>query len=178
MKKEVIVASQCGAVLGKFILTIERNPVDPNYSRDVTESKLRTSIPIYLYSIRPIQVKKTEIVETANNGRFVEYNGDPTLRIPLITNEEIDKLIPKPNAESVRKAIGKYETSSEKTIFIDYPALTKEVMALNKESSMILTNFINKQMNFVKTLEDANSNELAACKSAMSDEGIDISNLF
>lgn len=178
MKQEVLVASKCGAVLGKYILTIQRNPVDPNYSRDVQENKLRTSIPIYLYSINPILVKKTEIVETANNGRFVEYNGDPTLRIPLITNDEIDKLIPKPCADSVRKAIAKYENTNERTIFIDYPALTKEVMALNQESHAQLTNFINKLLSFGKTLKDANEAELSACKVAMADEGIDVSNLF
>lgn len=178
MKQEVLLASQCGAVLGKFILVVERNPVDPDYSRKVTENRLRTSSPIYLYSIKPILVNQTKIVETANNGKFVEYNEDPTLRIPLITSEEINKLIPKPSAETVRAAIAKFETTKQKTIFIDYPSLTKEIAALNAESEAILTAFTNELMKCVKTLRDATAAEISACKSAMEDEGIDVSSIL
>lgn len=178
MKAEVILASQCGASLGKYILTVERNPVDLDYSRKVTENKLRTSSPIYLYSIKPQLVEKAEIVNTANNGKFVEYNSDSTLRIPLISGESIDKIIPKPSAESVRTAILKFETSKQKTIFIDYPTLTKEVAALNAESEAILTNFINDLMKHVKTLKDATAAEILACKNAMEDEGIDVSSIL
>ena len=28
-------AAQCGATLGKYILVVERNPVDTNYSEDI-----------------------------------------------------------------------------------------------------------------------------------------------
>lgn len=178
MKNEILLASRCGSSLGKFILTIERNPVDPDYSRKVTENKLRTSSPIYLYSIQPIRVSSVRIVETANHGKFAEYNEDPTLRIPLISGEEVDKLIPKPNADSVRQAINKFETSKQKTIFIDYPALVKEVAALNNESEAILTNFINELMKNVKTLREATNTEIAACKNAMEDEGIDVSSIL
>lgn len=174
MKAEVLLASQCGATLGKFILTVERNPVDVNYSRKVTENQLRTSVPIYLYSIKPIFVEATKIVNTANNGKFVEYNGDATLRIPLATGEEIDKLIPRPTADSVRIAINNYETMKKKTIFIDYPLLVKEVIALNNESENTLNMFVNELMSNVKTLRDATMTEIAACKSAMEDEGIDV----
>lgn len=178
MKTEIILASQCGAALGKFVLTVERNPVDPDYSRKVAENKLRTSSPIYMYSIKPIKVKNAEIVETTNGGKFVEYNNDATLRIPLISGDTIDKVIPKPSADSVRVAINKYETTKQKTIFIDYPALVKEVAALNNESEAILTAFVNEMMKYVKTLRDATSTEIAACKSAMEDEGIDVSSIL
>lgn len=178
MKTEVILASQCGASLGKYVLVVDRNPVDPDYSRKVTENKLRPSQPIYLYSIRPIQVKNAQIVETTNGGKFVEYNNDATLRIPLISGDTIDKVIPKPSADSVRMAINKFETTKQKTIFIDYINLVKEVTALNNESNAILTAFVSEQMKFVKTLNDANATEIAACKSAMEDEGVDVSSIL
>ena len=178
MKNEVILASMCGAVLGKFILTVERNPVDPDYSKKVTENKLRTSSPIYLYSIKPVKVEMAKIVESANGGKFVEYNGDASLRIPLITNEPVEKVIPKPNADSVRNALIKYETSKTPTIFIDYPQLVKEVKALNRESQEILDKFVNELIKYSKTLQDANNIEEASCKNAMEAEGVDVSSLF
>lgn len=178
MKNEVILASDCGAVLGKHVLTVERNPVDPGYSKKVTEGKLRTSSPIYLYSIRPIKVKVAEIVESANGGKYVEYNHDASLRIPLMTNESVDKAMPKPNAESVRDAINKFESNKTKTLFIDYPALVREVKALNKESQAILEAFTTELIKFAKTLQDANNMEEAACKNAMEAEGVDVNSLL
>ena len=109
---------------------------------------------------------------------MVEYNNDATLRIPLIWGDTIDKVIPKPSADSVRTAINKFETTKQKTIFIDYINLVKEVTALNNESNAILTAFVSEQMKFVKTLNDANATEIAACKSAMEDEGVDVSSIL
>lgn len=178
MKPEIILTSNCGATLGKFILVIERNPVDLRYSEKVKNNLLRTSSPIYLYSIKPIRVTNVGIVETANKGKFAEYNNDAALRIPLITGDTIDKLIPKPTADSVREAILKYETNKERIIFIDYPALVKEIAALNKESEDMATSMANELMNNVKSLRDATLTEISACKSAMEDEGVDISSIF
>jgi hypothetical protein len=144
----------------------------------VQDGRLRTSYPIYLYSIEPVKVTKAEIVETANSGRFVQYNGDASLRIPLISNEEFKTLIPAPNAESVRNAINKYEQTKQKTIFIDYVALVKEVAALNAESEAILSNFVNELMQQMKTLKVATNTEIAACKSAMEDEGVDVTGIL
>ena len=119
-----------------------------------------------------------KIVESANGGKFVEYNGDASLRIPLITNEPVQKVRPKPNADSVRNALIKYETSKIKTIFIDYPQLVKEVKALNRESQEILDKFVNELIKYSKTLQDANNIEEASCKNAMEAEGVDVSSLF
>lgn len=178
MDKSVILASQCGATLGKFVLIIEKSSVDPNYSRKVQNNELRTSQQINLYSIKPIKVKVAREVETAEGSRFVEYNDDPKLRLQISGINDITEIIPKPNVENVKNAILRYESTGENTIFIDYPALTKEVVALNKESKAKLTAFINEQMRFIKTFETANDTEIAACKTAMAAEGIDMNNYF
>lgn len=178
MDKTVILASQCGASLGKYILTIEKNSVDPNYSRKVQNNELRTSQQINLYSIKPIKVKMAQEVESAEGTKFVEYNGDSKLRLQISGINDIVDIIPKPNAESVKNAITRFESTGEITIFIDYPQLTKEIVALNMESRAKLTAFVNEQMRFIKTFETANETEIAACKTAMAAEGIEINNYF
>ena len=178
MDKSVILASQCGASLGKYILTIEKNSVDPNYSRKVQNNELRTSQQINLYSIKPIKVKMAQEVESAEGTKFVEYNGDSKLRLQISGINDIADIIPKPNAESVKNAITRFESTGEITIFIDYPQLTIEIVALNMESRAKLTAFVNEQMRFIKTFETANETEIAACKTAMAAEGIEINNYF
>lgn len=178
MKKELILASQCGAILGKWILTVERNSVDPDFSKKVTEGILRTSQPLYLYSIKPIFVEQTKIVESANGVKSVEFNDNPKLRLPLAGIDDITAIIPKATSDAVRKAIIKSEANGETTIFVDYPNLVKEVTALNTESRAILSAFISEQMKFVKTFEDANMAEILACKQKMADEGIDVSKIL
>lgn len=178
MDKSVILASQCGATLGKFILVIKKNSVDPGYSRKVQNNELRLSQQINLYSIEPIKVKVAREVESAEGTKFVEYNDDPKLRLQISGIDDISTIIPKPNAESVKNAVLKFEATGEMTIFIDYPALTKEVVALNTESKSKLATFINEQVKFLKTFESANEAEISACKNAMAAEGIDINNFF
>ena len=95
-----------------------------------------------------------------------------------MTNESVDKAMPKPNAESVRDAINKFESNKTKTLFIDYPALVREVKALNKESQAILEAFTTELIKFAKTLQDANNMEEAACKNAMEAEGVDVNSLL
>lgn len=175
VKNEVILASQCGATLGKYILTVEKNPVDLKYTEKVSSGVLRTSSPIYLYSIKPTRVESIRLVESANGVQSVEFNGDAELRLPLANVSDIDAIIPKPSAKSVKDALNK---SGEKVIFTDYVKLTKEIVALNTESRLALEAFINEQMKFISTFTSANLAEQEACKKAMMDEGMDVSNLF
>ena len=143
-------AAQCGATLGKYILVVERNPVDTNYSEDKKNGALTLSRPIYLYSIRPIEV-------TANI-------------------DDITKVIPVPSASTVKAAIEKYERSNKEeiTIFVDYVKLVPEVMALNRDEKNVLQSFLNAQMKFCGTLAEANELEATACRTRMKELGIDV----
>ena len=85
-------AAQCGATLGKYILVVERNPVDTNYSEDKKNGALTLSRPIYLYSIRPIEVTSVELVESMSNERKVQFNKDPKLRLDIATLTTLLKL--------------------------------------------------------------------------------------
>ena len=87
-------AAQCGATLGKYILVVERNPVDTNYSEDKKNGALTLSRPIYLYSIRPIEVTSVELVESMSNERKVQFNKDPKLRLDIANIDDITKVIP------------------------------------------------------------------------------------
>ena len=64
MNRTKINAAMCGATLGKKILMVLRNPVDPNYSDDKKNDILRLSRPIFLYSIKPVLLldKEKQIV--------------------------------------------------------------------------------------------------------------------
>ena len=105
-------AAQCGATLGKYILVVERNPVDTNYSEDKKNGALTLSRPIYLYSIRPIEVTSVELVESMSNERKVQFNKDPKLRLDIANIDDITKVIPVPSASTVKAAIEKYERSN------------------------------------------------------------------
>lgn len=174
MKTEVNIASQCGATLGKFILVVERNNVDPNYSNKVTNNLVRPSLPFFLYSINPIQVTSVAIVETANNTKRIQFNNDPKLRLPLAGIDDFSAVIPKVNSTTVKDAIKKEELTGEKTIFIDWPSLTKEIEALNTEQQSALSAFVTEQMKFVGTYKDANTKEILACKNAMNSIGVNV----
>lgn len=174
MKTEVNIASQCGATLGKFILVVERNNVDPNYSNKVTNNLVRPSLPFFLYSINPIQVTSVAIVETANNTKRIQFNNDPKLRLPLAGIDDFSAVIPKVNSATVKDAIKKEELTGEKTIFIDWPVLTKEIEALNTEQQSALSAFVTEQMKFVGTYKDANTKEILACKNAMNSIGVSV----
>ena len=111
-------AAQCGATLGKYILVVERNPVDTNYSEDKKNGALTLSRPIYLYSIRPIEVTSVELVESMSNERKVQFNKDPKLRLNIANIDDITKVIPVPSASTVKAAIEKYERSNKEEITI------------------------------------------------------------
>lgn len=169
-------AAACGATLGKKILVVERNPVDPGYSDAKKNGMLCLSRPIFLYSIKPIDVTSVELVSTVNNEQRIEFNHNPQLRLDIANIEDINKVIPVPSAATVKMAIEKYERSNheEVTIFVDYEKLLREVIALNVDEKKTLNNFISQQMKFCGTLAEANETEIAACKVAMKEFGIDI----
>lgn len=176
MNRTIINAAMCGATLGKKILVVERNHADLHYSDAVKNNSLRLSRPIYLYSIKPIDVEKVALVTTANNEIKVEFNDDPKYRLDVANVDDINKIIPKPTAESVRKAVEKYEHSGKEdvTIFTDYVELVKQVTALNIEERKTLEIFLNNQMKICGMLSEANENEKTACKIAMKDLGVDV----
>lgn len=169
-------AAQCGATLGKYILVVERNPVDTNYSEDKKNGALTLSRPIYLYSIRPIEVASVELVESMSNERKVQFNKDPKLRLDIANIDDITKVIPVPSASTVKAAIEKYERSNKEeiTIFVDYVKLVPEVMALNRDEKNVLQSFLNAQMKFCGTLAEANELEATACRTRMKELGIDV----
>lgn len=169
-------AATCGATLGKKILIVERNPVDPNYSEDRKNGKLCLSRPIYLYSIKPIEVTNVALITNMNNETQVEFNGNPQLRLSIANIDDINKVIPVPSAATVRSAIERFERSNheEVTIFTDYEKLLREVIALNVDEKKTLNNFISQQMKFCGTLAEANETETAACKVALKEFGIDL----
>ena len=176
MNRTKINAAMCGATLGKKILMIQRNPVDPNYSDDKKNDVLRLSRPIFLYSIKPIDVTCVELVVTTNNETKVEFNKNPQLRLDVANIDDINKVIPVPSAQTVKSAIERYERSNreEVTIFTDYEKLLREVIALNTEEKKTLNNFIQKQMKFCATLTEANETEITACKVSLKEFGIEV----
>lgn len=176
MNKTKINAAKCGATLGKKILTIKRNPVDPGYSDAVKNDKLRLSRPIFLYSIQAIEVTSVALVTTANNERKIEFNNNAQLRLDIANIDDINKIIPVPTSQSVKRAIERYEQSNgeEITIFLDYEKLLREVTALNLEEKKALNAFITKQAEFLETFSTANEIERTACKMELQEFGISI----
>lgn len=133
------------------------------------------SRPIYLYSIKPIDVSSVELVTTANGEERIEFNREPTLRLDIANVEDINKVIPIPSAATVRAAIEKYERSKEDiTIFVDYEKLLREVIALNLDEKKTYAAWLSYQMKLCGTLAEANEAEIAACKASMKEFGIEI----
>lgn len=178
-KNTIEIASQCGTTLLKYILVVERNPVDAGYTKKKIDGILIPSQPFYRYSIKPIRVTGVSVVESANETPFIVFNKpEDGLRLPLANIDTLEALIPKPSTESVRRAIAKYETDKERIVFTDYMSLWREVDSLNKETLSMMNNFINEQMQLATSLSESNDLELSACKNAMKECGVDYTGIL
>lgn len=169
-------AAFCGAVLGKKICTVKRDPVDLDYNDKKKNDILRLSRPIYKYAIESHDITSVRLITTANNEKKVEFNENPKLRLSIANIEDINQIVPVPSAKTVSQAISKFERSNgeELTIFFDMEKLTREVIALNIDSKKELEAFINEQMKYLGTLTQANEVEAAACRASMKELGIDV----
>ena len=178
-KNVIEIAGACGATLLKYILVVERNPVDAGYTKKKQEGALIPSQPFYRYSIKPIRVNAIAVRESSNEVPSVIFNKEEDgLRLPLANVETLEAVIPKPSTDTVRKAIAEFESTGKRVIFTDYIGLWREVNALNEETKVMMDTFINEQMKLSSSLEDSNQMELAACKAAMKECGIDTTGIL
>lgn len=174
MRKEVIVGQKIGATFNTFILLVKKNSVDPGYSDAVQNDRLRLSRPISLYSIEKIRITGMVIDTNANNKQIVTFNGRDDLQMALADVKNIDEVFPKPTSENVREAILRQKNGSMPMIFTDYPGLLKQVTALNRDSKQDLERFINQQMAFIQTFEEAAKAEQLSCEAAMDELGLEL----
>lgn len=172
MKKEVILANKIGATLNSFLLMVNSNPVDPGYSDDVKNDRLRLSRPINIYSIERVRITSIKTEMNANNKVIVIFNENPDMWLPLSDITSIEEPFPKPTPNNIREAILKSKTDGQKTLFADYEALYKQVELLNNQSKQELENFLSKQMTFVNTFKEANKAERLACENALDEIGL------
>ena len=91
----LVVASQLGALLGMNLIHIRRKNVDPDYSNKEREGKQRLAIPVYIYGIDRIKIKKAELVDLGEGQRIVQFNDDPKLQISqmLLRNRLFRRLL-------------------------------------------------------------------------------------
>lgn len=174
MKQEVINAQRIGATFNTHILTVEKNSVDPGYSDDVLADRLRLSREIPLYSIKKTRITAMSLDTNANGKKIVIFNNDPSLYLTLSDIKSVDECFMKPTPSSVREAIIKAKNGGQKVLFTDYASLYKQVEMLNNESRQELETFVNKQLKFISTFNEANKAERLACEEALNELGLEL----
>lgn len=128
MNRHRISVNQHGALLGNLIFGVDVKTLDPEYRKKKELSDvLVPHVPIKIYSLERILVKKVAMDEDADGNVVVIFNDDSKLRFP-VTNPELRE----PNIATLKEAIAAKENGGTPIFFEDCEKLTQEITALNK----------------------------------------------
>jgi hypothetical protein len=167
----LVVASQLGALLGMNLIHIRRKNVDPDYSNKEREGKQRLAIPVYIYGIDRIKIKKAELVDLGEGQRIVQFNDDPKLQLSLANAKDITDVIKKPTVQEVANAVMAEEASAQQTFFVDDKTATELAVSFNNRSYKELSSMMEVLSRQASCLTDANDAMMNACKLEMAQVG-------
>lgn len=167
----LVVASQLGALLGMNLIHIRRKNVDPDYSNKEREGKQRLAIPVYIYGINRIKIKKAELVDLGEGQRIVQFNDDPKLQLSLANAKDITDVIKKPTVQEVVNAVMAEEASAQQTFFVDDKTATELAVSFNNRSYKELSSMMEVLSRQAACLTDANDAMMNACKLEMAQVG-------
>lgn len=167
----LVVASQLGALLGMNLIHIRRKNVDPDYSNKEREGKQRLAIPVYIYGIDRIKIKKAELVDLGEGQRIVQFNDDPKLQLSLANAKDITDVIKKPTVQEVANAVMAEEASAQQTFFVDDKTATELAVSFNNRSYKELSSMMEILSRQAACLTDANDAMMNACKLEMAQVG-------
>lgn len=167
----LVVASQLGALLGMNLIHIRRKNVDPDYSNKEREGKQRLAIPVYIYGIDRIKIKKAELVDLGEGQRIVQFNDDPKLQLSLANAKDITDVIKKPTVQEVANAVIAEEASAQQTFFVDDKTATELAVSFNNRSYKELSSMMEVLSRQAACLTDANDAMMNACKLEMAQVG-------
>jgi len=167
----LVVASQLGALLGMNLIHIRRKNVDPDYSNKEREGKQRMAIPVYIYGIDRIKIKKAELVDLGEGQRIVQFNDDPKLQLSLANAKDITDVIKKPTVQEVANAVMAEEASAQQTFFVDDKTATELAVSFNNRSYKELSSMMEVLSRQAACLTDANDAMMNACKLEMAQVG-------
>lgn len=167
----LVVASQLGALLGMNLIHIRRKNVDPDYSNKEREGKQRLAIPVYIYGIDRIKIKKAELVDLGESQRIVQFNDDPKLQLSLANAKDITDVIKKPTVQEVANAVMAEEASAQQTFFVDDKTATELAVSFNNRSYKELSSMMEVLSRQAACLTDANDAMMNACKLEMAQVG-------
>lgn len=167
----LVVASQLGALLGMNLIHIRRKNVDPDYSNKEREGKQRLAIPVYIYGINRIKIKKAELVDLGEGQRIVQFNDDPKLQLSLANAKDITDVIKKPTVQEVANAVMAEEASAQQTFFVDDKTATELAVSFNNRSYKELSSMMEVLSRQAACLTDANDAMMNACKLEMAQVG-------
>lgn len=167
----LVVASQLGALLGMNLIHIRRKNVDPDYSNKEREGKQRLAIPVYIYGIDRIKIKKAELVDLGEGQRIVQFNDDPKLQLSLANAKDITDVIKKPTVQEVANAVMAEEASAQQTFFVDDKTATELAVSFNNRSYKELSSMMEVLSRQAACLTDANDAMMNACKLEMAQIG-------
>jgi len=156
-------ASEAGRKMGNHLVLVERKALDPDYEKDLKESKIQITEMLYLYSLRLIPVTKAELVPESVDGDFpyIKYNDETKYRLELADAKDIKDILPDPTDDVIKKALAKFDTTGEVTILADHEECLKFIKTVNNLNKARIQKVIAKlaalSANYdkVNSLEDA-----------------------
>lgn len=156
-------ASEAGRKTGNYLVIVERKPLDPDYEKDLKESKIQITEMLYLYSLRLVKVTETKLVEESVDGDFpyIQYNGEAKYRLELADATDIKDILPDPTDEVIKKALAKFDNTGEITILADHEECLKFIRATNNVNKARIQKVIAKLAALSANYDKVNSLEEA-----------------
>lgn len=169
-----LVASSLGALLGQNLIRVKRRNIDPDYSNKERDRVQRMAIPVWLYGIERIRIKKAELI-TIDGEDVVQFNDVPELQLSLAGAKDINDIIKKPTLQEVINAIEKEEGTKVPAFFVDDEMATKIAASCNERSRKGITQMMEVLAKQASNLSDANNIMFDACRNELSKVGKDVS---
>lgn len=166
-----VAAQAFGALCGQNLVILQRRSADINYSDDVKNGVIRLDREINLWETKRVLINHVGYEPDANGGVVFTFNNDSKYQLPMISSQTMEDYFPKITPATVARIYEQAHAAGREAIFIDYPGLVEQIIALNNGSKQIAQRLADRMLRIAGLLEQTNENEYNVCKSEMAQLG-------
>lgn len=154
-------ASEAGRKTGNYLVIVERKPLDPDHKKDLEAGRLTITEMLYLYSLRLVEVTRTELIKESPDGDFpyIKYNDNNAYRLELADAKDINDILPPPTDDVIKKALARFESDGTITLHVDHEECLKFVKAINNVNKSRIQKVIAKLATLANNYDKVNSLE-------------------
>lgn len=138
--------------IGRQLYAPKCDNLDPNYNKERSEGSQQFIRPFYKYFIEVIDVIAVVPVRDMNGDLYIQFNGDPNLRYPVVDTE-----FPNVTQLSITDALKKWVSEKTVTVYADGKALYKEIAALNINTAKNLEEWVTRLSKMSSAVREINT---------------------